>query len=281
MTTPQALLTNVQNFASGTIANLPLGAQLGLGAHLPVIDAATPLVFPPIVPIVLQAPRFMEGVPKAEEVLKALYEQHAKEISGIDFGLQVETGETPAGHDGQTLKMPTNTKRTTVSPSFVLPEVNGNLVYRFNEWWITQMKDPDTQASTMSGIVAAGSALSPQVISTISMTMLFIQYDVTFRPENIIDAFIITNMFPTETGMPGWKRQIGQSQVQDRTIPFTGVAQKNKNTLAVGREIAQLLAIHTIDYTVSEPVATTVAASLRDLGLRREVQQAAADFVPL
>lgn len=268
-------LATLQN---DTVANLIQGAQLGIGAHLPMIDAATPAVFMPIVPIVTHSPTMFQGIDYYDATLKALVERHAKSIEGIDFGYQLESASTPAGHDGQELHMPTNSKRTAVSPSFVWHEVTGNLVWNFIANWIRMIKNPDTQASGLAALTSDTTKIPPQLFSYFSMDVLFIQYDQTMQPGNIIDAFFITNMWPQETGNAGWKKQVGQSESPERTIPFHGVVQHNKNTKIIGRQVAQMLSLHKVDFSVAQPVAQTIASRLQQEGLRREVTESVAAF---
>jgi hypothetical protein len=222
-------------------------------------------------------PTMFANVQYAAPILKALIERHAKEISGIDFGYQLETSSTPVGQDGQEMHMPTNSKRTSVNPTFTWQEITGNLVWNFIKNWIEMIKHPDTQASSLSAI-NLGTPMSPMLMSYFSMDVLFIQFDPTFRPENIIDAFFVTNMFPTETGMGGWKRQIGHSDMIDRTIAFTGVLQHNRNTKVAGQVIADALGLHRSNYDFAAPIATSIDANIQGFGLDYQTQQNLATF---
>lgn len=274
------LITNAGQFGAtdtSTVADLVNGAQLGYGPNLPLIDGSTPLVLSPIVPIVVHMPSMFNNIKYAGPILKALIERHPKEISGIDFGYQLESTSTPVGQDGQELHMPTNSKRTQVNPSFTWNEVNGNLVWNFIKTWIEMIKQPDTQASSLTAI-NLGDPMSPMLMSYFTMDILFIQFDMTFRPENIIDAFFITNMWPTETGMFGAKRQIGRSDMQDRQVSFNGVLQHNRNTKTAGQIIAEALGLHRSNYNFAVPVATAPDPNLQGMGLDYATQQNLATF---
>jgi hypothetical protein len=281
--TPAGLITNAGQLGAtdtSTIADIVNGAQLGYGPNLPQIDGATPLVLSPIVPIVTHIPTMFAGVEYAPQILKALVERHAKEISGIDFGYQLESSTTPVGQDGQELHMPTNSKRTQVNPTFTWQEITGNLVWNFIKNWIEMIKQPDTQASSLTAI-NLGDPMSPMLMSYFTMDVLFIQFDPTFRPENIIDAFFVTNMWPTETGMIGAKRQIGHSDMVDRTIAFNGVLQHNRNTKVAGQIIADALGLHRSNYDFAVPVATAIDANIQGMGLDYATQQNLATFADL
>ena len=252
-----------------SIADIAYGAQLGVGPNLPQIDGATPLILAPIVAVITHIPTMFNNVDKAPETLKALIERHAKEISGVDFGYQLEGSPTPVGQDGQELHMPTNAKRTPVTPTFTWQELPGNLVWNLHKIWIQMIKDPDTQASILSAM-ANGATMSPMLMSSFTMDILFIQFDSTMLPENIVDAWFITNMWPQETGLFGAKRQIGHSEMPERQIAYYGVLQHNRNTKAVGQIIATALALHRANYDFAVPVATEIDPNIQNMGLQEE-----------
>ena len=117
-------------------ANMIKGSQLGVGLQAKNLDAATPLVFNPAVLVVLQVPTMYNRDEKTGQMIKQLIESHAKSVTGIDFGYTLETQEQPVGHDGQNMQVPTKAKRSAVTPSFVFPEVTGNLVWNLFRQWL-------------------------------------------------------------------------------------------------------------------------------------------------
>lgn len=257
---------------SATIANLASGAQLGLGAHLTNLDAATPLTLNPIIPIVTSVPTMFENIPHAEDTLKALIERHPKSISGIDFEYQLEGSPTPVGHDGQQLNMPTNARRTQVTPQFTWQEVTGNLIWNFFKMWISMTRDANTQASSLAALDDTAELL-PQLVSSFSMDVIFIQFDSTMRPENIIDAFICTGMWPQQTGMAGWQRTVGEVTMPERSISFNAVLQHTERTRQAGRAIAEVLGLHRVNFNQIAPVANQIASRLTDKGIQQEAAE--------
>jgi len=280
---PNGLITNAGQLGAvdtDSIADIQYGAQLGVGPNLPQIDGATPLIMAPTVAIVTHIPTMFANIQYAPQTLKALVERHAKEISGIDFGYQLEGSPTPVGQDGQELHMPTNAKRTPVTPTFTWQELQGNLVWNFHKNWIEMIKDPDTQASILSSTNLT-TTMSPMLLSSFTMSVLFIQFDPTMRPENIIDAWFITNMWPQETGLIGAKRQIGRSEMPERQIAYYGVLQHNRNTKSVGKIIATTLGLHQANYDFAVPFATAIDANITDMGLQEESTTEQAAFVDM
>jgi len=186
-----SILTSAANLGLGggagsdqdRLANIMNGGQLGVGFNLANLDAATPLIFTPTVLVVMSTPTmYSVGASKTfnkenafQKMLKALIETHAKSVTGIDFGYTLETAEQPIGHDGQNIQVPTKSKRSPVAPSFVFPEVPGNLVWNMFNQWVFDIQHPDTNASFQRMDTDDLDYLS----SAYSMTMMAIQFDPT------------------------------------------------------------------------------------------------------
>lgn len=266
---------------TSTVANIVDSAQLGFGAHVPSIDGATPLVLRPIVPIVMHTPTMFDAVPNFSQNLKALVERCPISIDGIDPHLTIEAQSVPIGHDGQELFMPTNARREQLNPSFTFPDFNGMLTYNLFRYWQWMIKDPDTQASSLAGVIAPGTTLAPHVMSMFTMDVLFIQYDTTLQPQNIIDAYFITNMWPNDIGTPGFKLENATSEVPRRTINFYGVLQMNRNTRLIGQSVAEVLGLHLKNYDYATPAATQIESKLSDMGVQREISNIASSYAPL
>ncbi len=249
-------------------AKMLTGAQLGVGIQPATLDAATPLVFPPTQFVVLQTPRMYNSVPEVGQMLKVLVESHAKSVTGVDFGYTLETAEQPVGHDGQNWQVPTQSKRTPVTPAFVFPEVTGNLVWNIFGQWLKDIQHPDSNASMSRFIDEDLTYMS----SAYAMTMLAIQFDPTHASKNIIDTALITNMFPTDPGgLLGLERQIATSKTMERTVTMTGHVQHNDAVRALGQQIATQLQIAKVTYENAVASHSEVESILADTGLAKEV----------
>ena len=236
-----------QNYP-GRAANIIDGGQLGTGIQITRLDAATPLVFNPAVLVVTQTPAMWDPYPYAQKMLKSLVEVHAKQVTGLDVSYTLETQTTPVGWDGQEMKVPTRTTRAGVDPSFTWQEVTGNLIWNFMRKWIFDIQHPDTNASLMSATLDANQTMPPFLMSSFCMSMMAIQFDPTMLPENIIDGFYYTCMFPTGTGDFGIERSHGTTKIMDRTIQFTALVQHNENTKWLAQEMATILQFHKVNY---------------------------------
>lgn len=251
-------------------ANLPTGAQLGVGLHTTSLDAATPLIFSPTQFIVLHTPTMYKNVPEIGTMIKSLIETHATAVSGVDITYSLETAETPVGHDGQQMQVPTQTKREAVSPSFTFTEVTGNLIWNLFVQWITDIQDPDTNAS-----MARMEDEDLQFMSSAySMSMIAIQFDPSGLAKNIIDAAFYTNMFPTDPGGSlGMERNIATSKTMERAVTFTGHVQHNKTTLSLGKEVASIMQEAKVRYGgLRAPYDPEVAAAIAESGVKKEIE---------
>ena len=252
-----AVLKNIQEFGISQLdqnypsraANIIDGGQLGTGIQITRLDAATPLVFNPAVLVVTQTPAMWDNQQYAQKMLKSLIEVHATNVSGLDVTYTLETASTPVGWDSQEMKVPTRTTRSAVDPNFTWKEVTGNLIWNFMRKWIFDIQHPDTNASLMSATLGSGQTMPPFLMSSFSMSMMAIQFDPTMLPENVIDGFYYTCMFPTSTGEFGLERTWGTTKVMDRSIAFTGLVQHNDNTKWLAQEMASILQFHKVNYS--------------------------------
>ena len=110
-------MTHQRNWEKGGfVSNLISGGQNGYGFKAGSFDAATPLALPPAVIVVLQTPTMWDKITQDTEhvlpqTVKSMFECHAKSVSGIELSYTLETQDQPIGHDGQTFKVPTQSKR--------------------------------------------------------------------------------------------------------------------------------------------------------------------------
>jgi hypothetical protein len=278
---PGSLITNAGPFAatpSSYIGNLVEGGQLGLGPVLPNLDANTPPVFLPLRMIVTHVPTLFQYIPNGVAIFKALFEENIVNFDGLEFTNQMQTDGTPVGRDGQEQMVPLRHTRSAVTPAATFPEKIGNPVYFLHRLWMNAMRDPDTQASNMAGIIPEGTTLPPHVASMYSADFFFIQYDTTMRPENVIDGFALTNVFPTDIGSPGYHMNTQENRRLDRTMTYTGIVQHNPNTAAVAKTLASFLGLHRINYQEALPVAQSVEDAVSGEGLERAVAEIYSQF---
>lgn len=282
----KAIIQNVNDLVTlggvrfGMTGDLQKGGQNGVGSRVMSVDGATPQPFPPAVVAVIHEPTMWDnGYTILQRQHKSLWEQHAKNIDGIDFGYQTGEHQLPYGHDGQQYSMPTKTTRTQVSPSISLDEILGNMAWNMHALYLRHLCHPDTCASILSAINENG--IPPWVWSTFTFSICVIQPDATSLYNRIVDAYVITNMWPSETGMIGVKKEIGGNgtTVPQRSFPHKGIVTHNENTRELGRLIFAAMNYHKVNYDYAVTfqgldgkltgmgIEGTVAEALKDFGL--------------
>lgn len=256
------------------VANLIDGSQLGVGLQAENLDAATPIVFPPTVFVVMQTPTMYDNTDTMARMIKTVIESNAKSVTGVDFGYTLDTDEAPVGHDGQMMAVPTKSKRTVVAPSFTFQEVSGNLIWNLFRQWIVDIQHPDTNA-------AMANMQDPNVwtMTTYAMSMMAIQFDQTMLADNIIDAAFYTNMFPLATGELGLERTISTHKVMERNINFSAIVQHNDYIRALAKTIAGDLQLVKANYNLARSGSGEVNSILADTGLAQEAEEAINNYV--
>jgi len=244
--------------------------QLGLGVKAPALDVATPLVLPPAIIVVLQVPAMYTADPARPSAMafaiKDMFESHAKNVTGIDTTYTIDPMGDLTLADGQNFQAPGKTKRAAVNPAFTFTEITGNLYWNIIKKWITDMNHPDTYAIGANTYVNGG-----WTMSAYSMTIAVIQPDVTQRPERIIDASIICNMFPQGTEGLGVERTVSTMKPMERNFTFTGIQQHNAYTKQIGKLIMEKLSMHQLDFDWAPPQRDIWTDSLSFAGLELDV----------
>lgn len=253
------------------VGNIQKGGQLGLGPRVVQMDGATPLPLNCAHVFVLQQPRMWDRFPKIQQAYKSLIELHAKSIDGIDIGYVEEFDDTQIGHDGQSASMPLQTKRNPVNPSVTVDDICGNLYWNLNYLWLKHINHPDTCASLLSALY--GDSMEQWVWSTFSSSWIAIQPDPTGLGNRLVEAVVLTNIIPSETGNLGIKRTIGNTELAKRTISYKAVITHNDNTRELGRLIMNSINAHkpNLDYALTW---NGVSANIMDYGAQGWMEEA-------
>jgi hypothetical protein len=205
--------------------------------------------------------------PAFARMLKTIMETHATSVTGIELQYSVETATSVVGHDGQTIKVPTQVKRTEVNPTFTFPEVTGNLIWEVFNRWAFDLGDPDTNA-----FAASQATPNTFVSSAYSLSMAAIQFDASMLPQNIIGGAFYSNMFPTDpAGGFGLERTIGTSKTPERSVAFTGHIRHNWQTRQLLVQLATDLGLGRMRYTGGQAQAAPFADIMKGAGITNEL----------
>ncbi|MGC3004393.1 hypothetical protein ACPF8X_39945 [Streptomyces sp. G35A] len=225
------------------------GGQFGYSNNLAEWLSDQAYVRGNLIPFVLRMPGFFDLMPDAAKyrgITKELFERRARVIEGFNAGLKVDVDEHAFGGAGEMMQEPTNVTRARTEPVFTWQEIYGNAIQRFLMTWIRYgIMDPDTKFALMSTI--DGQRPDDRLADWYTMTMAFVEPDPTHR--KVIKSWIVTNMFPLETGEIIGKRDLTAAQeMVTLTIPFAGIATSNLGAT----KLAQSL-LDSMDLTGADP----------------------------
>lgn len=225
------------------------GGQFGYSNNLTEWLSEQAYVRGHLLPFVLKMPGFFEIMPdtnKYRGITKELFERRARVIEGFNAGLKVDVDEHAFGSAGEMMQEPTNVTRARTEPVFTWQEIYGNSIQRYLDTWIRYgIMDPDTKFALMSTI--DGKQPDDRLADWYTMTMAFVEPDPTMR--KVVKSWIVTNMYPLETGDIIGKRDTTAAQeMLTLTIPFSGIASSNLGST----KLAQSL-LDAIDLTGADP----------------------------
>jgi len=236
------------------------GGQHGITPQLNRLDNATPSVLPQRKIFVIDVPRFFKYFDGATRFVKTMIETHTKSFTGLEIS---KTNETQASHelvDGQSVEVATKATIGSISPSSELVDVYGQPFRRFIESWMSIGINPATQMSNLAAILGDDN-IEPFDLSTDSMKILSIQYDITGTPDNIISAALFTNMRPKSITAAKFDRVITEgAEVDNLTVEWTAVAQPpTEVTRQLGIKVAKMANLHKVDTNKLSPLVSDEA----------------------
>ena len=230
-------------------SDAPIQGQNGFINDFRELDTSTPLVFGQLVATLIHSPNLFNLFGDVVEqtltnFLKFLVESHPTAITGVDLEFTMESAGGQSGQDGQEYQVPKENKITQPSPSFTWKELAGNSIFNFVRSWMSMARDHRTQTSSKN-YNRFGTNIDPDdprlytplVSSDTSMTVLFTQYGSSGDVNDIIDAYIITNMYPNGTGPAGFQRELGVSVMPERNITFTGIIEHSPAIFAFAKRV--------------------------------------------
>lgn len=223
---------------SRPMLDLSFGGQFGWAANLDEWVSNQAYVRKPLIPILLEVPKFFSIMPdpaKWTSSLKALIELHAKSIDGLAAGLEVSTDEHAVGGGGEMQKEFTDVKRARSSVKISVTEKYGNPIQAFLEAYIMYgMMHQETKYAMIATV--NGTPPTDMLADWYTFTCAFIEPDPTHK--RVVRSWITTNLFPEGTGDIVGKRDItGGGELLELDIEFGGISQYNAGTDAFAQKL--------------------------------------------
>jgi hypothetical protein len=156
------------------------------------------------------------------ETLKALIEERAKTIDGLQGELTVDYAANPFGGAGEEQEDPTNVTRARSTPNFTWTEAYNRAINAFWEGYITNLiMDPITK---YPNVLTRGVKPSDLLPDYFTFTTMFIEPDPTHT--KVVKAWLCANMAPKGAGaVEGRSDKAGGGETQDLSVEFTAITQ--------------------------------------------------------
>ena len=206
-----------------------------------------------LIAIVLETPKGFDLLPNAKEwkmAIKALFEVHAKTISGLNSTLTVGVENKAMGLSGAEFVEPNDVTRE--SSSVVLGGISERYGIPFEtllDVWIRYMiKDPDIKAPLINRLVDAFQLPEAWTADYYSCTVLYIEPDTMLRKP--VHAWVVSNQFP-QAGLEviGSKDKATPNGNKESEITMGGIAlpPTNKKVKELSAKILDALELWTKD----------------------------------
>ncbi len=268
--------------ANQPMLNLTYGGQFGWSPNLTEWVSNQAYVRKPIIPILLEAPKFFSLMPNKEvwiASLKALMELHARKITGLKATLEVETEGHPVGGAGEQQLEFTNVTRERTNVSVTFQEKYGAPINTFWEQYITYgMMHPETKYAMVGTLDNPPADL---LADWYTFTMLFIEPDPTHK--RVVRSWVTTNLFPQSAGEVEGSRDItAAGELSEFDIEFGGISQYNLGTNVFAQSILDQITITNANPYMKSSFINTIDADVQTgpSGYKEGIQNLAANAVP-
>lgn len=238
--------------------NLDKGGQWGLLPMVGGIDSDQnvhewmynqPYVKRDVIPIVLETPRVFDLLPNSQmwhNSVKALFEVHAKTISGLNSSLNVETTERELGLSGATFEDIVNVVRESTKINITTDEKYGIPFEILLDTWIRYgIMDPDMKAPLVTTLPGAED-IGHYGPEWWTCTVLFVEPDVLLR--SATHGWFVSNMFPhANPDILGRKDKNSSRETKDISLDMGGFAipPTNKRVMELATSTLDNLKLYT------------------------------------
>lgn len=216
---------NIGRFSVAPMLDPTYGGQFGWAPALTRWISNQAYVRRNLFCVLLEAPMFFAKMPEGElmvQILKAMFELHAKKIEGFSAGLKVDTSDHPVGGAGEVQQEFTDVKRDRTEPQFTWIEKYGRPFQTFLQLWIQYgIMNPETKYAQVGTFEDYPMDM---LADQYSATAIFIEPDPTHR--KVMKAWLTTNMYPLSTGdITGERDLTTGGEIQELNITFAGISQ--------------------------------------------------------
>lgn len=225
--------------ATNVMVNPTVGGANGYSAPYDAYVSNAAYVQQNLKVFVIDVPRGFEDIDSTGGMAlayKAMIELHSKSITGIQSGLEAEFHDTPFGGANEIQQTLMNITRQRSVPVHTHDEKWGLPFYRIYNTWMRYLgMNPDTK---IPEIVNMGLKELPDFLPDYTTaTHLYVETDITAR--RVIEAWLVSNIFPTTDGGRDAQKQAAPAAGQGREfqVEMSAITQMGKGV----NDFAQLV----------------------------------------
>ena len=248
--------------------DLRIGGQNGYVPDYRTFISNSAYVRQNVIPFLVEYPRGFEHLPNTEiwiGTLKALIEQQAKTIEGLNGTISVSYIENPIGQSGEQQEDVSQVQRARSTPSFTWVEKQGRPVHLFFNGWIFYLiGHPDTQVPALVSLEMNRNKRFDYLPDFNSMSVLFIEPD-RFH-QRVVEAWFCVNMMPKGSGDLNGGREIGGAgQGRDVNIEFTCMTLMSMGVLQFAQSVLDELNYIGLNPQTRRSSVEEISAAIRDV----------------
>lgn len=251
MSEREALLAEQRGITKGAqnhMVNIVESGMQGWTPDYSMVNSNANYVRPPLIAILIQAPRGFQDLPDPDSwvgALKAMIERHATRIEGLRSTLNVEWQETPIGGAGEMQQDVSNITRERSEPSFTWPEKYGKPFKALLQGWILNLLgDPNNKVPMV--ITRNLTNRYDMLPSYRGATVLFIEPDPTHT--RVVEAWLTTNMMPNTSGpIEGSRDLTAGMELNEIQVTFSGVTQYGVGVNTYAQKVLESLRLKNAD----------------------------------
>lgn len=216
-----------------------------------------------VIPILLEYPRGFDYLDQPEVwkgILKALVEEHAKSIEGLNGSISMSFVETPFGASGEMQEDFSQVTRARSQVTFTWVEKQGRPIQEFLNYWIYYLfAHPDTQTPMIGSLPQNKDKYFDFLPDFNTMSMIFIEPDPFMK--RVSEAWLIVNMAPKGSGDLQGSRNISDAmQQRELSIEFTGMQMMSNGVRMFAQSLLDRLSFTGLDaQNRRSSIETTIA----------------------
>jgi hypothetical protein len=221
--------------------------------------------------MVLEAPKFMSLMEKPTHwyaALRAFVETQPTSVEGFEAGLEVKVVEHKAGAGGEVQQDFTNVTRERSNPVFKFEsDREGNIIQKMISTWILYgMSDPNTNIPLAITLPRYEQEYGGKHVNWMGpwYSMSFIAFEPNATMSGVVNAWLVTNSWPMESGPISGKRDISNdNEVPQLSFRFTAYTEFNDGVIGFAETLLSAISFKNANPMMTIPFITAPDSNIQ------------------